>query len=69
MKDDRNEGVSHTFCVLKEQKKRRMPVYTGILCKVQPCLLEVPLQQALEGFAVAGFVAGHFIVGLRPTGC
>ena len=31
------------------------------------CLLEVPLQQALEGFAVAGFVAGHFIVGLRPT--
>ena len=38
-----------------------MPVYTGILCKVQPCLLEVPFQQALEGFAVAGFVAGHFM--------
>ena len=34
-------------------------------------LLEVPFQQALEGFAVTGFVAGHFmdrvIVGLRPT--
>ena len=34
-------------------------------------LSEVPLQQALEGFAVPGFIAGHFmdcvIVGLRPT--
>jgi len=33
----------------------------------QLCLLEVPLQQTLEGFAVPRFVAGHFIVGLRPT--
>ena len=35
-------------------------------------LSEIPLQQALEGFAVAGFVPCHFmdgvIVGLRPTG-
>ncbi len=35
-------------------------------------LLEIPLQQTLEGFAVPRFVAGHFmhgvIVGLRPTG-
>ena len=33
--------------------------------------VEVAVEQAFESFAVAGFVAGHFmdgvIVGLRPT--
>ena len=33
---------------------------------------EIPFKQSFEGFAVAGFVAGHFmhgvVVGLRPTG-
>ena len=58
---------STTVCAEMKIKKERLRNGVTLLKPLKFLLLEVPLQQALEGFAVPRFVAGHFIMDLRPT--
>ena len=55
----------------KDIKTRKTRFRSSLLKPLKLLLLEVPLQQPLEGLAVSRFAAGHFmygvIVGLRPT--
>ena len=50
--------------MMKERQINDLPFRICRIAFGSDDLSEVPLRQALEGFAVPRFVAGHFIAGL-----
>ena len=53
--------LSHFFMYSKERKRGEADFSASPLKFPVKLLVEVPLQQALKGLAVAGFVTGHFM--------